>query len=197
MRKVIYLYTKLAPKKHTIILCTGNKNKLKEFIQIMGDQFHIDSEPVDLPELQGPPLQIAKEKALLAYEKMGKACVTEDTSLCFNALNGMPGPYVKWFLDAAGPEGLSKMLDGFEDKTGYAQCILSYMGPELKEPLQFVGQTQGVIVRPRGPRNFGWDPIFQPDGYTDTYAEMDKDVKNKISHRLKAIQKFIDHFLVN
>ena len=57
----------------------------------------------------------------------------------------MPGPYVyinsswyfisKWFLEAVGPEGLSKMLDGFEDKTGYAQCILSYMGPELKEPI--------------------------------------------------------------
>ncbi|CAD8076812.1 unnamed protein product [Paramecium sonneborni] len=186
-----------APKKLTITLCTGNKNKLKEFIQIMGDRFNIDSEPVDLPELQGPPLQIAKEKALLAYEKLGKACVTEDTSLCFNALNGMPGPYVKWFLEATGPEGLSKMLDGFEDKTGYAQCILSYMGPELKEPIQFVGKTPGVIVRPRGPGHFGWDPIFQPDGFTETYAEMDKDVKNKISHRLKAIQKFIDHFLVN
>ncbi|CAD8054538.1 unnamed protein product [Paramecium sonneborni] len=197
MRKVIFLYSKIAQKKCTITLCTGNKNKLKEFIQIMGDRFNIDSEPVDLPELQGPPLQIAKEKALLAYEKLGKACVTEDTSLCFNALNGMPGPYVKWFLEATGPEGLSKMLDGFEDKTGYAQCILSYMGPELKEPLLFVGQTPGVIVRPRGPRNFGWDPIFQPDGFTETYAEMDKEVKNQISHRLKAIQKFIDHFLVD
>ena len=71
----------------------------------------------------------------------------------------------------------------YEDKTAYAQCIFAYTpGPEV-EPLTFVGRTSGRIVAARGPTDFGWDPVFQPDGFEGTYAEMDKAVKNTISHR--------------
>lgn len=59
----------------------------------------------------------------------------------------------------------------------------------------FDGRTDGTIVEPRGPRDFGWDPCFQPKGYTQTYAEMDKSVKNQISHRSLALQKLKTHLL--
>ena len=90
-------------------------------------------------------------------------------------------------------KGLYKLLAGFEDKTAYALCIFAY-GEPGKEIKLFTGRTDGSIVDPRGPRNFGWDPCFQPAGFEQTYAEMPKEVKNTISHRYKSIfelQKFL------
>ena len=94
-----------------------------------------------------------------------------------------------------GHDGLNKMLAGFEDKSAYAQCIFSYFDETLSEPLVFVGRTPGRIVPARGPTDFGWDPIFQPDGYEGTYAELDKVVKNKISHRYRALSKLKGYLL--
>lgn len=117
--------------------------------------------------------------------------LVEDTCLCFTALGGLPGPYIKWFLDKVGHDGLNRMLAGFEDKSAYALCTFAYSsgGPD-EEPVVFAGRTTGRIVPPRkkgdGPA-FGWDPIFEPEGYEETYAEMDESVKNKISHRSKAL----------
>ena len=77
---------------------------------------------------------------LVAYNQSNNQSVlTEDTSLCFNAMNGLPGPYIKWFLEELGHDGLNRMLVGFENKTAYAQCIIGYMSEELKEPLLFIG----------------------------------------------------------
>ncbi|KAL4512450.1 hypothetical protein ABPG72_005452 [Tetrahymena utriculariae] len=181
--------------KKEIFLITGNKNKLLEFQQILANtHLELSSANVDLPELQGNPEEIAKEKAMIAFKEAKKPVIVEDTSLCFNAFNGLPGPYIKWFLQELKPAGLHKILAGFEDKTGYAQCIITYMSEELKEPVCFVGRTPGTIVEPRGPQNFGWDPIFQPDGYDQTYAELPKEEKNKISHRFRAIDKMVEYF---
>lgn len=147
-----------------------------------------------MPELQGDAEDIAKEKALIAFKQTEKPVLVEDTSLCFNAYKGLPGPYVKWFLKAVGPEGLAKMVEPFEDKTGYAQCIIAYMAPDLKEPELFIGRTPGKIVEPRGSRDFGWDPVFEPEGYDKTYAELEKETKNKISHRFRAIEAMKKYF---
>lgn len=67
-------------------------------------------------------------------------------------------------------------------------------GPSEKVVL-FTGKTEGAIVEPRGSRDFGWDPCFQPDGFSLTYAEMSKDVKNSISHRYRAIEKLKSYFI--
>ena len=117
---------------------------------------------------------MAKEKALIAFKHAQKPIIVEDTSLCFNAYKGLPGPYIKWFLKKIGPEGLAKMVEPFEDKTGFAMCIIAFMSSDLKEPQLFIGKTPGKIVDPRGSRDFGWDPVFQPDGFDQTYAELDK-----------------------
>lgn len=125
---------------------------------------------------------------------MNGPVLVEDTCLCFNSLKGLPGPYIKWFLQKIGHEGLNNLLLAYEDKSAYALCVFSLaLGPN-EEPLTFLGETPGKIVLPRGPNDFGWDPIFQPDGYDLTYAEMPKEEKNKISHRSRALALVKDHF---
>lgn len=173
---------------------TSNTNKLKEVVAILGADFPFElrNQAVDLPEMQGEPADIAKEKCRLAAKQVQGAVLVEDTSLCFNALNGLPGPYVKWFLEKTGLEGLNNMLAAYEDKSAYAQCIFAYASVGA-EPQAFVGQTHGQIVPARGPTSFGWDPVFQPDGYTQTYAEMDKTTKNQLSHRFKALEALKGH----
>ncbi|XP_069793844.1 inosine triphosphate pyrophosphatase isoform X3 [Narcine bancroftii] len=122
--------------------------------------------------------------------------IVEDTCLCFNALGGLPGPYIKWFLSKLHPEGLYKLLAGFEDKSAYALCTFAYSTGNPEDPVKlFRGKTLGKIVAPRGPRDFGWDPCFQPDNFDQTYAEMPKPVKNSISHRYKALSELADYFI--
>eukprot|EP00656_Telonema_subtile_P023342 TRINITY_DN2475_c0_g1_i5.p2 TRINITY_DN2475_c0_g1~~TRINITY_DN2475_c0_g1_i5.p2 ORF type:complete len:128 (+),score=38.76 TRINITY_DN2475_c0_g1_i5:125-508(+) len=110
-------------------------------------------------------------------------------------MKGLPGPYIKWFLDKLGHAGLNSMLDGFEDKSAYALCTFAYSASKDAKPMIFSGRTEGKIVQARGPTDFGWDPVFQPDGFEETYAEMDKSVKNTISHRGRALEK-LKTFLV-
>ena len=87
------------------------------------------------------------------------------------------------------------MLHGFEDKTAYALCTFAYStGNPEDEVLVFEGKTPGKIVEPRGPRTFGWDPCFLPDGFDKTYAELDADIKNTISHRYRALDALRNHF---
>ncbi|KAF8394194.1 hypothetical protein HHK36_020401 [Tetracentron sinense] len=149
---------------------------------------------ITVPELQGEPEDISKEKARLAANEVNGPVLVEDTCLCFNALKGLPGPYIKWFLQKIGHEGLNNLLMAYEDKSAYALCVFSLaLGPNM-EPVTFLGKTPGKIVPPRGPNDFGWDPIFQPDGYEQTYAEMPKEEKNKISHRSKALAQVKSHF---
>ena len=187
------------PDRREITFVTGNKKKLEEVKAIMaGCGKDIVNAKIDLPELQGDPLYVSREKCLLAAKEIGGPVITEDTSLCFNALNGMPGPYIKWFLDKLGHEGLNSMLAGFDDKSAYAQTVVAYCeGPGMEVKL-FDGRTAGRIVPARGAKDFGWDPIFEcgegNEGESKgvTYAEMDKLVKNKVSHRGKAFEMLKD-----
>jgi inosine triphosphate pyrophosphatase len=186
----------------SITFVTGNKNKLAEVRRLLltssqseTPPFVIESAKIDLPELQGSPHDIAIEKCKLAVEQLQSAVMIEDTSLCFRDLNDLPGPYIKWFLDGIGLEGLNKMIDGFNsNRRAYAQTIIAFCSGPGKEVELFQGQTEGILVRPRGDTTFGWDPVFEPDeGGGKTYAEMDKDAKNAISHRGRAFQKFREY----
>ncbi|KYN42213.1 Inosine triphosphate pyrophosphatase [Trachymyrmex septentrionalis] len=182
-----------------IVFVTGNAKKLEEFIAILGKDFsrRIMSKKVDLPEYQGEVDDICRDKCRAAANLMKGPVIIEDTCLCFNALKGLPGPYIKWFLEKLGPEGLHRMLYGFEDKSAEAVCTFGYCSGEDSEVHLFQGRTQGTIVSPRGSRDFGWDPCFQPLGYDKTYAELPKEEKNKISHRSRAIEKLKDYLLSN
>ncbi|EZA50486.1 hypothetical protein DMN91_009624 [Ooceraea biroi] len=183
-----------------IVFVTGNAKKLEEFVAILGSKFprQITSKKIDLPEYQGEVDDICRDKCRAAASLVKGPVIIEDTCLCFNALKGLPGPYVKWFLEKLGPEGLHRMLAGWEDKSAEAVCTFAYCpGEDNADVLLFQGRTQGTIVSPRGPRDFGWDPCFQPLDYDKTYAELPKEEKNKISHRSKALEKLKDYFMSN
>lgn len=95
--------------KKRINFITGNANKLKEFTQIIGDVngFEFVNTKLDLPEFQGEPEDIARQKCATALSMINEPVLVEDASLCFNALNGLPGPYIKWFVQKLKPEGKS------------------------------------------------------------------------------------------
>ncbi|MBW2992770.1 RdgB/HAM1 family non-canonical purine NTP pyrophosphatase [Candidatus Woesearchaeota archaeon] len=182
-------------KIHRINFVTRNKSKLKEAKEILNN-VEIENIELDIPELQGTPEDIVKEKAKAAAELTKKAVFVEDVSDCFHALGGMPGPYVKDFLKAMRLEDIPKLLDSFEDKSATAICSIGYCEPN-KEPICIQGKVKGIIVPPRGKNHFGWDPIFQPDGHDKTFAEMTAEEKNKISHRRLALEKFKEYLEKN
>ncbi|KAF3908724.1 Nucleoside-triphosphatase [Arthrobotrys entomopaga] len=153
-----------------ITFVTGNAGKLAEVQAILGKYIKIENHGLDLEEIQGSIEEVSSAKCRKAAEI------------------GLPGPYIKWFLQGVGTEGLNKLLAGFEDKSAEAVCTFAFSEGPGCEPLIFQGRTEGRIVCPRGPANFGWDPVFEYEG--QTYAEMDKERKNSVSHRYKALEKF-------
>lgn len=194
-----------APKEKEIIFVTGNKNKLREVNQILGpvlpNGWTIVNTPIDLPEIQeSDPVEVTRAKCLEAAKQVAEMnggrpvpVITEDTSLCFDALGGLPGPFIKWFIQKMGTAGLPRLLAGFEDKGACALCTFAVCMGHGQEVVIFQGRCPGSIVdTPRGSSGFGWDPIFQPtDGQKEgaplrTFAEMGAD-KNAISHRKKAL----------
>ncbi|XP_015757849.1 PREDICTED: inosine triphosphate pyrophosphatase-like [Acropora digitifera] len=168
-----------------------------QVVAILGDSFSwkVESRNLDLPEFQGEPDEISREKCKVAVKEIQGPVIVEDTCLCFTALGDLPGPYVKWFLKKLGPEGLHRLLAGWEDKSAYALCTFAFSTGNVEDPVMlFTGKTMGKIVEPRGPEKFGWDPCFQPDGFEQTYAEMTPETKNSISHRGKALSALKEYF---
>ncbi|KDQ64057.1 hypothetical protein JAAARDRAFT_27686 [Jaapia argillacea MUCL 33604] len=180
-----------------LVFVTGNANKLKEVKAILskGHPIEIESRDLDLPEIQGTPPQIATAKAHSASTHLSCPTLTEDTALCFTALHDLPGPYIKHFLQALGHTGLNTLLSGFEDKRAYALCTFAYCPGPGEEVVLFEGRTEGRIVPARGGGTFGWDPIFEVEGTGKTYAEMDIEEKNALSHRYKALAKVREYLI--
>lgn len=188
-----------------ITFVTGNPNKRKEVVSILGGNdseegslvgdYLIRNANVDIDEVQGSIDEVTIHKAKAAASQLGGPVLVEDTCLAFNALNDLPGPYIKWFVQGVGLQGLVDMLYKFEDKSAKAICTFGYCEGPGKDVQLFQGVTHGLIVESRGHQNFGWDSIFQPDGFNQTYAEMEKSVKNTISHRYKALDKLREYLL--
>lgn len=192
--------SKPLPSDARITFVTGNDKKLREVCQILGNgdgpTLPLVAAPLDLPELQGTCQSIARAKCAEAARQVHGPVLVEDSALCFNALGGLPGPYIKWFLQEIGHVGLITMLQGFHDNSGYALCTFAYSSGTPKDNedtvVLFEGRAEGTIVPPRsasGRDPFGWDAIFQPDGFDHTFAEMSPEVKNQISHRYRALCK--------
>lgn len=168
-------------------LATGNKNKLKEFNEILG----LGLEQIDVELLEPQAVDVAdvvREKAKDAYLKTNKAVLVEDTGLSFDAWNGLPGALIKWFLHTVNNEGILKMLESENNRKAQAKTVVGYFdGVEYR---LFEGTINGSISREvRGENGFGWDKIFIPDGYEKTFGEMDVLEKNKISMRKVALEK--------
>lgn len=177
--------------KH-VFLVTGNKNKLKEWQDMMPADISLGSIDLDLPEIQSiDPEEIVADKARRAFEATGKPVVVEDVSAELAKLNGLPGPFVKFFTKAMGDDALYT-LAGREDELATVSCTVAYY--DGKRRLTVRGTVEGKVVSPRGNNGFGFDKTFVPNGETLTYAEMPTEQKNTLSHRHHAITLFLEAF---
>jgi len=177
----------MAKTKKEIVFVTGNMNKLRECKAVL-QGFDVVNRQLDIPEFQGEPEYVLMKKAEFAAKRLKEPCFVDDTSLCFKAWNGLPGPYIKDFLAKLGVDKLPLLLAGFKDKNAKMICYIGYCEPG-KKPLGFAGVTEGRIVKPKGNRKFGFDPIFLPKGSKKTQAEMTWDEKKKVSARTKALRR--------
>ena len=172
----------------TITFITGNPAKAK----YLSDYFHIPvtHRKLDLPEIQSLDLrEVVEDKTRRAYEAVGSPVLVEDVSVTFHALKRLPGPLIKWFLETLGNEGLCKLLDGYDDRSARAEVMYGYCdGGEVRV---FHGSVEGTIAEhPRGDTNFGWDPVFIPEGHSKTtWAEMTSDEKHATSMRRIALEE--------
>ncbi|KAI9158818.1 Inosine triphosphate pyrophosphatase [Paramyrothecium foliicola] len=172
---------------HCVNFITGNANKLREVKAILEPGIEVRSQALDLEEVQGSIEEVTISKCRRAADLVDGPVLVEDTSLCYTALGGLPGPYIKWFMTTIGHQGLNNLLSAYEDKSAEAVCTFGYSPGRGQEPILFQGRCPGKIVPPRGPPDFGWDAVFEYEG--QTFAEMEKAAKNKISHRSLALEK--------
>lgn len=173
-------------KLSDLVVVTTNKNKLTEINQILGTNHKVST--IDIPEIQSLDLdEIIIAKAKEAYARIQKPVLIEDVSLSVKALGGLPGPFVKFFLNTLGTEGTVRLITNKKTDTTVTTAVAIYDGKNLKI---FKGQTTGTLSkRNRGEHGFGFDKVFIPKGYNQTYAQMPPNVKNQISHRAKALRK--------
>ena len=195
-----------------IVFATNNKHKLDEVRNILGEGFEVVSLSEigcteDIPETGNTLKENAQQKAEYIYNKYGIPCFADDTGLEVEALNGEPGIYSARYaaINNAG-EGhdseanmavLMQKLNGKENRKAHFKTviclILSPLTGELEgspTPLFFEGIVEGEITTVRsGAEGFGYDPIFKPEGYDKTFAELGNDIKNGISHRARAVAK--------
>lgn len=177
-----------------LYLVTSNPNKLKEWQDIVPDNIAMDIADIDLAEIQSAdPVEIVTDKARRAYKKIGKPVVVEDVEAGLEKLNGLPGPFIKFFLQKLGSDALYQ-LAGKEGERATISCSIAYY--DGKNMIVVRGNVPGAIVAPRGNDGFGFDVTFMPDGETLTYAEMTKEKKNSLSHRSKAIRLLIEKLTI-
>lgn len=187
-----------------LIFATNNSHKLEEIQAILNTEFDLLSLKdincnEDIPETADTLEGNALMKARYVKENYGKDCFADDTGLEIPALDNAPGVYSARYAgeDKDSKANMRKVLSelsGKDDRAAQFRTVIALI-MDGKEYL-FEGIVKGYIIEEeRGTAGFGYDPIFVPEGYTDTFAELGNDIKNTISHRAKAIQKlkqFID-----
>jgi non-canonical purine NTP pyrophosphatase (RdgB/HAM1 family) len=164
---------------------TGNTNKSEEARLILPQLIQKDLELPEIKELD--PHKIIEAKLHEAFAHIIGEMVVEATSLFIEGLNGLPGPLVKWFLKTVSPQGIYNMTQSSGIYEAQARTLVGYATHSSSLHF-FEGVIKGKIVEPRG-ESFGWDAIFVPVGYTQTFAEMGREEKSKISMRKIAFQK--------
>jgi len=185
-----------------LVFATNNKHKLEELQSILGDKIKLLSLKdigchEEIPEEQPSLEENANQKSTYVYEKYGYSCFADDTGLEIEALNGEPGVFSARY---AGEEknaqaNMNKVLHKLakiKNRNARFRTVISLI--INGEEKQFEGIVEGVIIKEkRGAEGFGYDPIFQPKGFKETFAEMNLEDKNKISHRGRAVQGLIQY----
>ena len=192
-----------------IVFATNNQHKLSEIRSILGEKFDIlsladigchDDIPETADTLEGNALQ----KAQYIVERYGISCFADDTGLEVDALDGAPGVFSARYAGGEGHDSeanmqklLAELGENNNRKARFRTVIalLEKDGEKISTHL-FEGIVNGQITREKhGHEGFGYDPIFQPDGYDDTFAQLGMDIKNQISHRARAVKKLAKYLL--
>jgi inosine triphosphate pyrophosphatase len=173
-----------------LIFITGNDNKAREAEQIL--ETRVIRHKFDLAEIQGTAQEIAEAKIAEARPKVEEefgsdvSFFVDDVSLELAALGGFPGPYIKDFLAVNGNEGIFKVCNRMHNHNAVAVCAIGLYTPKGGSRV-IQAYAEGRIVKPTG-EGFGWDPVFRPSGYDQTYAQMPANLKNRLSHRAQALE---------
>lgn len=176
----------------TLYFLTGNAHKLREARAIL-PQVQIEGIRLDLDEIQElePERVIAHKLQQAGALDDRRPLICEDVSLVFKAYHRLPGPLVKWFIEAAPKHNgqlLLQMLEGQSERSAEAICHYGLLDTEGQMHF-FSGSVQGsVATELRGDNGFGWDPLFIPAGQSETFAEMPQERKQLFSHRQRALQ---------
>ncbi len=187
--------------KRKLVFATNNAHKLEEVREVVKDKFEIVSLKdigcnEDIAETGTTLIENALIKVRYVKEKYGYDCFGDDTGLEVEALNGAPGVFSARYAgdghDAkANMKKLLKELDGETDRKACFRTVIALI-LDGKESL-FEGRIDGdILTEEHGTTGFGYDPVFRPSGYTQTFAELGMEVKNEISHRALAVKKLCD-----
>ena len=184
-----------------LVFASNNLNKIKEIQSILKGSIQLLSlEEIgcheEIPETADTIEGNAILKANYVTEKYGYDCFADDTGLEVTALNGEPGVYSARYAGEQrnADDNMNKLLEALKDKSDRSAQFKTVIALNLKGKQHlFTGIAKGKITFDKtGNHGFGYDPIFQPENYTETFAELPSEVKNKISHRAKATQQLID-----
>jgi len=173
-----------------IIFITGNSKKADEIRAITS--LAVSVKNFDIPEIQSLDIEeVSSAKALAAFQAVGSPVIVDDTGMGIEALNGLPGALVTWFLKKLGPEGILKIVPPDGNRKASVSTCIAYA--DENGAVTFTGTICGALAEfPKGENGFGYDSIFIPDGQTKTYAEMIPEEKNDNSMRKIALLKFKD-----
>ena len=210
-----------------IVFATNNQHKLSEIRSILGDSIEVLSLKdigcdVDIPETGTTLEENALQKAQYVYDHYHIDCFADDTGLEVDALDGAPGVYSARYASMASQTSttspashdseanmarLLKELGNNNNRKARFRTVIALIQKKdvcpcgctsIKEIHKFEGIVEGEIIRERrGGEGFGYDPIFQPDGYDQTFAELGMDIKNRISHRARAVAKLCEFLSEN
>lgn len=184
-----------------LVFASNNKNKIKEIQSILPETIKILSlEEIDcyeeIPETADTIEGNAILKANYVTEKYGYDCFADDTGLEVTALNGEPGVYSARYAGEQrdANDNMNKLLEALSGKSDRSAQFKTVIALNLKgKQSLFTGIAKGTItLNKTGNQGFGYDPIFQPENYSETFAELSSEIKNKISHRGKATRQLID-----
>ena len=169
----------------TLYVITGNKQKFREIQDRLPSVEQLD---IDLPEIQSlDPEEIIEYKLNEARKQHDGTFIVDDTSFSLDALNGLPGPLIKWFLATVKVQGLADIAEKFDNDGAEARAVIGYW--DGNSTRYFSGTVRGTICQPTQGNFFGFDCIFKPEGHDTSYAEMSVSEKNAISHRGQALRK--------
>ena len=186
-----------------IVFATNNKHKLEEIKDILGKDFEIVSLAEigcheDIPETGTTLEENARQKSTYIVEHYSHDCFADDTGLEVEALNGEPGVHSARYAEGTDHDSeanMRKLLANLEGKANRKACFRTIISLIIDgEEHQFEGKVEGRIATEKhGKEGFGYDPIFIPEGYDKSFAELGEEIKNQISHRARAVKKLAEY----